>query len=157
MPHFFLKNKCWSKFIDENLLWLAVEEHVVFIFSFSKLLYGYLLCFLHFVINFKLVAMFSTGLALGPTQPPIQWVRGAPFPGIKWPGNETGCSLPCSAEVKNMLLYTFTPPYVLMGWFLINKTQGQFYLLLSGAGITRGYRLDSPGLIPGSARFFSSP
>jgi hypothetical protein len=30
----------------------------------------------------------SSGPALGFTQPPIQWVRGALSPGVKWPGRE---------------------------------------------------------------------
>jgi hypothetical protein len=40
-------------------------------------------------------------LALGPTQPHIQRVAGASFPGIKWPGREADHSPPSSAEVKN--------------------------------------------------------
>jgi hypothetical protein len=39
--------------------------------------------------------------ALGPTQPPIQWVKRALSLGIKWPGREADHSPPCSAEVKN--------------------------------------------------------
>jgi hypothetical protein len=39
--------------------------------------------------------------ALGPIQPPVQWVSGAPSPGIKWPRHETDHSHPSSAEVKN--------------------------------------------------------
>jgi hypothetical protein len=34
--------------------------------------------------------------ALGPTQPPMQWV-----PGVKRPGHEADHSSPCTAEVKN--------------------------------------------------------
>jgi hypothetical protein len=37
--------------------------------------------------------------ALGPTQPPIQWVQGALSPGIKWPGHEVDHSPTSSAEV----------------------------------------------------------
>jgi hypothetical protein len=40
--------------------------------------------------------------ALGPTQPPIQWVPGGPFLGGKArPGRDTDHSPPSSAEVKN--------------------------------------------------------
>jgi hypothetical protein len=39
--------------------------------------------------------------ALGPTQPPIQWVPGALSLGVKRPGREAHHSPPSSAEVKN--------------------------------------------------------
>jgi hypothetical protein len=39
--------------------------------------------------------------ALGPTQPPIQWVPGALSTGVKRPGREADHSSPSSAEVKN--------------------------------------------------------
>jgi hypothetical protein len=39
--------------------------------------------------------------ALGPTQPPIQWLPGALSLGVKWPGREADHSPPCTAEVKN--------------------------------------------------------
>jgi hypothetical protein len=38
--------------------------------------------------------------ALGPTQPPIQWVEGALSPGVKRPGRDADHSPPSSAEVK---------------------------------------------------------
>jgi hypothetical protein len=38
--------------------------------------------------------------ALGPTQPPFQWVTRALFLGIKQPGREDDRSPPVSAEVK---------------------------------------------------------
>jgi hypothetical protein len=40
-------------------------------------------------------------LALGPAQPPIQWVQRALSLGIQWPGREDDHSPPSSAEVKN--------------------------------------------------------
>jgi hypothetical protein len=52
--------------------------------------------------------------ALGPTQPPVQWVLGALFPGVKQPGREADQSPLNSAEVKKMWIYTSTPPYALM-------------------------------------------
>jgi hypothetical protein len=53
--------------------------------------------------------------ALGPTQPPIQWVPGAPSLGVQWPGREADNSPPASAEVKNGWSYTSTPPIRLHG------------------------------------------
>jgi len=47
--------------------------------------------------------------ALGPTQPPTQWVAGALSPEVKWPGREADNSPPSSAEVKNAWRYTSTP------------------------------------------------
>jgi hypothetical protein len=61
------------------------------------------------VKNF-LFSMSSTP-ALGPTQPPIQWVPGVLSPGVKRPGREANHSPPTSAEVKKMRIYTFSPPY----------------------------------------------
>jgi hypothetical protein len=39
-------------------------------------------------------------LALGPTQPPVQWVLGALSSGVMWVGYEADYS-PSSAEIKN--------------------------------------------------------
>jgi hypothetical protein len=46
--------------------------------------------------------IFSTSSrpALGPTQPPIQWVPGALSLGVKRLGREAGYSPPATAEVK---------------------------------------------------------
>jgi hypothetical protein len=41
--------------------------------------------------------------ALGPTQPPIQWVPGALSPWVKRPKREAGHSPPSSAEVKECM------------------------------------------------------
>jgi hypothetical protein len=57
--------------------------------------------------------------ALGPTQPPIQWVPGALSLGVKRPGREADHSPPSSAEVKNAWSYTSTPPYAFMAWCLV--------------------------------------
>jgi hypothetical protein len=50
--------------------------------------------------NFSLLSSPPLHPALGPTQPPIQWVAGAISLGVKWPGCEADHSPPSSAEVK---------------------------------------------------------
>jgi hypothetical protein len=52
--------------------------------------------------------------ALGSTQRPIQWVPGALSLGIKREEREADQSLPASAEVKNIWIYTSSPPYAFM-------------------------------------------
>jgi len=48
------------------------------------------------------IFLFTTTsrMALGPTQPPPQWIPGALSLGIKWPGHEANHSPPSSTEVK---------------------------------------------------------
>jgi hypothetical protein len=41
-------------------------------------------------------------MALGPTQPPIQWALGALSLGTEWPRHEGDISPPSVAEVKNI-------------------------------------------------------
>lgn len=43
----------------------------------------------------------TSGLALKPTQPPIQWVWGVFSPGVKRPGREADHSPPSPVEIKN--------------------------------------------------------
>jgi hypothetical protein len=56
--------------------------------------------------------LFSTlsRLALGSTQPHIQWVLG-----VKRPGREADHSPPASTKVKKIYVYTSTPSYAFMG------------------------------------------
>jgi hypothetical protein len=61
--------------------------------------------------------------ALGPIQPPSQWVPGALSLGVKQPGREADHSPPSSAEVKNWWSYTSTPQYVFMAWFLVKHRE----------------------------------
>jgi hypothetical protein len=56
----------------------------------------------------------SSRQALGPLQPPIQWVPWAHSPGVKRSGREVDRSHPTSAEVKKMWIYTSSPPYAFM-------------------------------------------
>jgi hypothetical protein len=58
---------------------------------------------------------------LGPTQPPIQWVPGALFLGVKWPGREADQSSTSSVEVKNTWSFTSTPQYVFRAWYLVKN------------------------------------
>jgi hypothetical protein len=51
---------------------------------------------------------------LGPTQPPIQCVRGAFTLGVKRPKREADHSPATSAEVKNTWIYMSTSPYTFM-------------------------------------------
>jgi hypothetical protein len=53
--------------------------------------------------------------ALGPTQPPIQWVQGALSLGAKRPGRKADHSPPSGAKVKNAWSYTSTPTIRLHG------------------------------------------
>jgi hypothetical protein len=53
--------------------------------------------------------------ALGPTQPPIQWVPGALTLGVKRLGREADHSPPSSAKDKNVWSYTSTPSICLHG------------------------------------------
>jgi hypothetical protein len=48
------------------------------------------------------IFLFTTAsrMALGPIQPPIQWVPGTLSLGVKWPGREADQPTPSSAEVK---------------------------------------------------------
>jgi hypothetical protein len=48
--------------------------------------------------------------ALGPTQPPIQWVPGALSLGVKRPGRVADHAPPSNAEAKNAWSYTSTLP-----------------------------------------------
>jgi hypothetical protein len=56
--------------------------------------------------------------ALGPTQPPIQWVPGALSLGVKRPRREANHIPPSSAEVTKAWSYTSTPPIRLHGMVL---------------------------------------
>jgi hypothetical protein len=48
-------------------------------------------------------------------KPPIQWVPGALIPGVNGPGCKADHSPLSSAEVRNELSYTSTPPVCLHG------------------------------------------
>jgi len=69
----------------------------------------------------KFFSLFSTAsrTALGPTQPPIQWVPGALSLGVKRPGREADHSPPPGTEVKNVLRYSSTHNCVIMTRYLV--------------------------------------
>jgi hypothetical protein len=56
----------------------------------------------------------SSRPALGPTQPPVQWIPGAVSSGVKQPGREADHSPATSARVKKIWIYTSIPPYSFM-------------------------------------------
>jgi hypothetical protein len=56
----------------------------------------------------------SSRPVLEPTKLFIQWIPEALSQRIKWPGQEADHSLPTSVKVKNMWIYTSTPPYIFM-------------------------------------------
>jgi hypothetical protein len=66
------------------------------------------------VKNFVFSTASRSRPALGPTQPPMQWVLRALYPRVKRQGREADHSPQDSAEVKKMWIYTSTPPYALM-------------------------------------------
>jgi hypothetical protein len=72
-------------------------------------------------------------MALGLTQPLVQWVPGALFPGIKQPRREINQSPPSSAKVKNAWSCTSTLPYFFMTRCLIKYLDVTFYVLLQYA------------------------
>jgi len=60
---------------------------------------------------------------LGPTQPHIQWVPGAPTPGVKRSWREADHSHLSSVEIKSVRSYTSTPQYVFMAWCLVKHRE----------------------------------
>jgi hypothetical protein len=74
------------------------------------------------------IFLFTTvsRLALGLTQPPVQWVPGALSLQEKWLWCEDDHSPLSSTKVKNALSYTSTPQYAFMAWCSV-EAQGQLY------------------------------
>jgi hypothetical protein len=62
--------------------------------------------------KFSFLHIVQTGSGVHPTSYKIG--TGGSFPGVKRQGREADHSLPTSAEVKKMWIYTSTPPYVFM-------------------------------------------
>jgi hypothetical protein len=80
------------------------------------------------------IFLFTTAVsrtALGPTQPPIQWVPRALSLGLKPPGREADHTPPSSAEVKECVeLYLHTPSTPSWRSAQLKKAQGQLYIFL---------------------------
>jgi hypothetical protein len=79
---------------------------------------GWMIGVLGFDFQWELgIFLFTTmsRMALGPTQPPIQWVPGALSLGVEQPGYEADHTPPSSAKVKNVWSYTAIPPIHLHG------------------------------------------
>jgi hypothetical protein len=74
------------------------------------------------------IILFTTAarMALGPTQPPIQWVSGDLSPGVKRPGGEAVHSPPSSAEYKNASRYTSAPQYNMALCLVLKKHKHNF-------------------------------
>jgi hypothetical protein len=71
--------------------------------------------------NYLGIFFFTTvsRMALGSTQPPIQWIPGALSLGVKQLGHEADHSPPSSAKVNNSWSYTSTPQYIFVAWCLV--------------------------------------
>jgi hypothetical protein len=67
--------------------------------------------------------LFTTAsrLALGSTQPPIQWAPAALTRQLKRSGREADDSPPSNGDVMNAWSYTSLPQYVLMAWCLLSN------------------------------------
>jgi hypothetical protein len=75
------------------------------------------------------IFLFATASrpALGPIEPPIQWIPRVLSPGVKRPGREADHSPPSSAEVKKTWRYTSTPQYAFMAWCLVKHRDNFIY------------------------------
>jgi hypothetical protein len=91
--------------------------------------------------------------ALGPSQPPIQWVPGSLSSGAKGLGREADHSPISSAEVRNKWIYTSTFPYVFMAQCLLDWAQGQLYLTtINACDWTNWSRSNAPDLYSGGTQ-----
>jgi hypothetical protein len=78
------------------------------------------------------IFLFTTASsgALGPTQPPIQWVPGALYLGVKRPESEADHSPPSISEVKECVKLYLHSPNTPLRCRAQSKWQGQLYLYL---------------------------
>jgi hypothetical protein len=90
------------------------------------------------------IFLFTTAsrTALGPTQPPTQWVPGALSLGVKRPGREADHSPPSNAKVKEWVeLYLHSPntPSWRGAWLSTGTTLP--YTLVGSASVVRSHAL----------------
>jgi hypothetical protein len=80
------------------------------------------------------IFLFTTASrpALGPTEPPIQWVPGALSPGVKRPWHEADHSPLSSAEVKECVELHFHLRTRFMAWCLVKQRDNFTFTLLDG-------------------------
>jgi hypothetical protein len=75
--------------------------------------------------------------ALEPTQPPIQWVPGGSFSGVKGPGHEADHSPPSNAEVKECVeLNLHSPNEPSWRGAQLSKAQGRLYFFLKAYSLS---------------------
>jgi hypothetical protein len=72
----------------------------------------------------------SSRLALGPAEPPIQWIPGTLSPSVKWQGREADHSPPIGAEVKKTWIYTSASSYVFMAQCLVKDRDNFLNIIL---------------------------
>jgi hypothetical protein len=78
------------------------------------------------------IFLFTTvsGMALGPIQPPIQWVPGGLSLGVKWPGHEADHLPPSSAKSRMHGAIPPLPQYFMMWCLVKHRDNFTFYMLL---------------------------
>jgi len=82
-----------------------------------------------YIHTYMHTCIHTSRTALGPTQPPIQWVPVALFLGLKRSVREAEHLHPSSSEVNNVWSCTSTPQYALIVWCSV-KARGRLYLFL---------------------------
>jgi hypothetical protein len=100
----------WASFWKISFLWIYFSDSLTGIKNLVNLLIFYWKVFEYRQgLGIFLLTTMSRS-ALGSTQPPIQWIQGAFFLGVKRPGLEADHSPPSSAEVEEFLeLYLHSP------------------------------------------------
>jgi hypothetical protein len=69
-------------------------------------------------------------LALGLTQPPVQWVLGALSLGVKQLGHEAHLHLVLKLSMHGAI--TSTPPYIFMAWYFVkHRAKSTFTIILT--------------------------